>query len=172
MSRNSIACTTLAAVAVAFGVSAQTPNTQQPQTPTPAATQPGTTPRVTVEGCLMREADVPGRKPNIVERQNIMEDYILTSTKLVKGSAAGAQSRPDQPTGTAGTTATGASQRMYQVKGIDDARLKPLLGKRVEIEGSLQDLDKPATPSPGEEDLADLQASTIREVPGSCSTKP
>ena len=167
MSRNSIACTTLAAVAVAVGVSAQTPT----QTPTPGATQPGTTPRVTVEGCLMREADVPGRKPNIVERQNIMEDYILTSTKIVKGSAAGAQSRPDQPTGTAGAAAA-ASQRMYQVKGIDDARLKPLLGKRVEIEGTLQDLDKPATPSPAEEDLADLQASTVREVPGSCSTKP
>ena len=77
MSRNSIACATLAAVAIAVGVSAQTPT----QTPTPGATQPGTTPRVTVEGCLMREADVPGRKPNIVERQNIMEDYILTRTK-------------------------------------------------------------------------------------------
>jgi hypothetical protein len=61
---------------------------------------------------------------------------------------------------------------MYHVKGIDDARLKPLLGKRVEIEGTLQDLDKPATPSPGDGDLADLQASTIREVPGSCSPKP
>jgi hypothetical protein len=57
---------------------------------------------------------------------------------------------------------------MYQVKGIDDEKLKPLLGKRVEIEGTLADLDEPAKPSPGAEDLADLQGTTIRQVTGDC----
>lgn len=33
----------------------------------------------------MREADVPGRKPNVAERAGIAEDYILTRTKIIKG---------------------------------------------------------------------------------------
>ena len=34
----------------------------------------------------MREADVPGRKPNVAERAGIAEDYILTSTRPIQGS--------------------------------------------------------------------------------------
>jgi hypothetical protein len=161
------ACAAAGTLALTINIAAQnppaTPQTQPPaQTP---ATAQNPAAAVTVEGCLVREADVPGRKPNIVERQGIMEDYILTSTKMVKGSApSSAAGRPDQPTGTAGTTA------MYHVKGIDDERLKPLLGKRVQIEGNLQDLDKP---SPGSEDLPDIQASNIRQVTGDCpAAKP
>src|SRR4029453_9626260 len=43
----------------------------------------------TVVGILakhrQREQDVPGRKPNVAERAGVMEDYILTSAKVVKG---------------------------------------------------------------------------------------
>jgi hypothetical protein len=95
-----------------------------------------------------------------------MEDYILTSTKIVQGSAPSGSAA--KPTGTAGTAGGSATGRMYQVKGIDDEKLKPLLGKRVEIEGTLADLDEPAKPSPGAEDLADLQGTTIRQVTGDC----
>jgi hypothetical protein len=50
---------------------------------------------------VIREADVPGRKPNVAERAGIAEDYILTSTKMIKGTAAASsQARPSEtPTG-------------------------------------------------------------------------
>jgi hypothetical protein len=182
MSLKIVGSTALASLALAISVAAQAPGAPQtqpqtPQTQPPTQTQaPARTPQasgaaVTIEGCLVREADVPGRKPNIVERQGVMEDYILTSTKVVKGSATStsASTRPDQPTGTAGAA---AGSRMYQVKGLDDERLKTLIGKRVQVEGTLADLDEPRTPSPGAEDLADIQGSSIRQVSGECPSKP
>ena len=69
-------------------VAAQNPQTQPPRTPTPQE-QPRTQGQgqvVTVEVCVMREADVPGRKPNVAERAGIAEDYILTSTRPIQGS--------------------------------------------------------------------------------------
>jgi hypothetical protein len=162
MSRCSIACTGLATIALAISAAAQAPATSQTPTPaTPAASQAASTAAVTIEGCLVREQDVPGRKPNVVERTGIGEDYILISTKIVKGA--------DKPTGTAGTA---GPSRMYQVKGIDDGQLKPLVGKRVQVEGTLKDLDKPATPTPDAADLADIQGASIRQVTGECPAKP
>ena len=61
------------------------PATTARDSPTPTAAVP-----VTVEGCLMREPDVPGRKANVAEKVGIGEDFILTSTKMVKGMAPGA----------------------------------------------------------------------------------
>jgi hypothetical protein len=155
------ACALSAVTALSAGLAAQgAAGTPQSQPPAAAAAQSGT---VTVEGCLAREDEIPGRKPNIAERQGIMEDYILTSTKIVKGSAPKAA---DRPTGTAGTAPLTA---MYHVKGLNDDRLKPLLGRRVQVEGTLQDLDKPAG---GSTDLPDIQATTIRQVTGDCPAKP
>ncbi len=57
---------------------------------------------VTVEGCLVREQAVAGREPNVAERAGIMEDYILTNVKFLKGSPHAAHS----PAGTAGATGT------------------------------------------------------------------
>ena len=169
MSSRIIGSTALATLALAIGVAAQAPASSQPQPQTAAKPpQAASAATVTIEGCLVREQDVPGRKPNIVEQRGVMEDYILTSTKMVKGSAP-ASTRPDQPTGTAGTA---AGSRMYQVKGIDDAKLQALVGKRVQVEGTLADLDEPATPSAGAEDLADIDSSSIRQVSGECPSKP
>jgi hypothetical protein len=164
MSPRSIGCTALTSIALAVSVAAQAPATQS-QTPT-AKPQTSSASAVTIEGCLVREADVPGRKPNIVERRGVMEDYILMSTKVVKGSAPSDAARPTGTTGTAGAS------RLYQVKGIDDERLKALLGKRVQVEGTLADLDEPAKPSAGAEDIADIQGSSVRQVSGECPAKP
>ena len=62
---------------------------------------------VTIEGCVVREVDAPGRTPppEMQSRANTDDDYILTETKVVKGSAPGtaAMNPPaDRPTGTAG----------------------------------------------------------------------
>jgi hypothetical protein len=130
----------------------------------------------TVVGILakhrQREQDVPGRKPNVAERAGVMEDYILTSAKVVKGAAGGpgaTEPKPGETTGTAGT------QRMYDVKGLDNEKLKPLAGQRVQIEGTLADVTPsskpPAGATPSTEDLPDIRGTVIRQVSGECPPK-
>jgi hypothetical protein len=134
---------------------------------TPSAAAAAQSPVVTVEGCLMREADVPGRKPNIVERAGISDDYILTNTRMIKGTApAVATTRPDQPVGTTGSVST-----MYEVEGLKEAQMKPHVGRRVHIDGVFDDLEKAAANPPtatSTEDIVELEGIAIREVPGEC----
>jgi len=182
MSKYSIACSLAGALVLTASVAAQTQNpTTQPATPrNPPSTQ--TTPEperpqasaanparmVTVEGCLMREADVPGRQPNIAERAGLGEDFILTATKMVKGTAP-AQSttaRARQPETAVGTSGTQGA--MYEVDGIDDSQLKAHVGQRVQIDGTFEDLDN-ATARAGDDDLVDIRGTAIRQVAGSCT---
>ena len=160
------ACFAAVTLTVSLGAQTTAPAGQQSQPASPAATTPAQAGAVTLEGCLAREDAVPGREPNIVERRGIMEDYILTMTKVVKGSGS---AQADRPTGTSGATTTAAATPMYQVKGLDDDRLKTMVGKRVQVDGTLEDLDKPV---PGSTDLPDIRATTIRQVTGDCAAKP
>lgn len=140
---------------------------------------------VTVQGCLMREADVPGLKPNIAERAGVTEDFIITSAKIVKGSA---------PTGDSRSTAS----KMFEVEGLSKDQIQSNLNKRVEIDGTIEGKDEmargdttrspvpprpdPSAPDPTPNprgmkapadsagDLAQLQAKNIRTVPGDCPT--
>lgn len=170
MSRYCFGFAAAVVLALAVSVGAQTPPQTPPQTPaTPpaAAAQPAAT--VTVEGCLVREADVPGRKPNVAERAGVLEDYILTSVKMVKGTAP-KQAAAQPKAGEAPTGTSGMQPVMYEVKGIDDEKLKSLVGRRVQIEGTFEDLSettKPATP----EHLADIKGTVIRQVSGECPAK-
>lgn len=147
--------------AAAVGVAAQEPKQTQKLRAPSAQEQKAT---VTVEGCLMREQDVPGRKPNIAERAGVMEDYILANAKMIKRSApqAAAQARPGDPTGTAGTTSP-----MYDVKGLADDQLKPLVGKRVQIDATFADMSKSPSAGPTA-DLADIRGTAIRSATGDC----
>jgi hypothetical protein len=142
------------------------PPRQDPTTRPPAAQQDKA---VTVEGCLVREADVPGRKPNVAERAGIAEDYILTSAKVIKGSAPagyGAARPGETPTGTSGMAGA-----MYEVGGIDDEKLKQHVGQRVQIEGTVESLDRAKAPKEGQtpaDDLVEIRGTVIRKVAGNC----
>src|SRR6185436_14752164 len=107
----------LAAVfALGVGIAAQNPPATQTQPQTTMASA-----LATVEGCLVYEKDVPGRKRDPVERVGIAEDFILTNAKVVKGSLPPAATRrAGEPTGTSGT----AAGPMFDVKGLDADRLK------------------------------------------------
>src|SRR3954468_3051278 len=85
MKRYLVGCSAAAVLAFAVGVAAQEP-TYPPKSPQTQASSAQSEP-ATIEGCLMREQDVPGRKPNVAERAGVMEDYILTNAKVVKGTA-------------------------------------------------------------------------------------
>jgi hypothetical protein len=153
--------------------------TRAPQQDQPK-TQPQTTttvkPTTALTGCLYREDQVPGRKPNVVERAGILEDYILTEATV---SDPQQQPKPAAggPTGTAGTVA--ATGTIYKVENIPDERLKSLVGKRVEVTGRIdpegrnqlgvgggQRADR--GPGPDAISLPEVEASSIREVAGTC----
>jgi hypothetical protein len=171
MSRSLFGCALAGVFALSTGIAAQDkPTTQYPTNPPSstqraAADQAGT---VTVEGCLVREQDVPGRKPNVAERAGVMEDYVLTNAKVVKGSApksAAAKPKTGEPTGTSGSTSN-----MFDVKGIADERLKEFVGKRVQIDGKFDDLGRSATAAAGE-DLVNIEGTAIRAATGECPAK-
>jgi hypothetical protein len=108
----------------------------------------------------MREDDVPGRKANIAERVGVGEDYILTSTKMVKGSAPSAAAATGGAVGTSGT-----SGAMYDVEGLDDETLKRHLNRRVQVDGTFENLDAKGT------ELIEIRATAIRAATGECPPK-
>ena len=117
---------------------------------------------VTVEGCLMRENDVPGRKANVAEKVGIGEDFILTSTKMVKDGAGS----PAAPTGGAVGT-SGTAGAMYDVNGIDDETLMKHINRRVQVDGTFEKLEN-ATKTDA---LIEIRATGIRPVAGECAPK-
>src|SRR5919108_2675470 len=169
----------VAALAASQGAAqAQNPSSQPPETPQapPAAT--AQEPTTTLAGCLYREDQVPGRKPNVAERAGVMEDYILADA-----SVAGTMSKPGATPGATGTTGTTPSSgNMYKVEGPSDEKLKALVGKRVEVMGRIDPEGGPgATPGaprpdrglgPDQINLPEFEASSIREVTGTCPATP
>jgi hypothetical protein len=159
MSRLLFGCAVASLIAMAASAAAQNP------LPAPPAQPPA--PTATVEGCLMNEADIPGRKPNVAERAGIAEDYILTHIKSVKGTlpTGAADAKP----GTGYTRAT-----MLEVTGIDDEQLKKLVGRRAQIDGTFQNVDRLQAASEAKtpaDDLAEIRGTTIRQVSGECPPK-
>jgi hypothetical protein len=160
----------------------QSPATSQPTTqPGTTATQPAAS--TTLVGCLYHEKDVPGRQPNVAEQAGVMEDYILADAK----TAAQPGAATPGATGTAGSVP--ATGNMYKVEQIADEKLRPLVGKRVEVTGRID--PEGATPrgttgaapgaagakpdrglGPDQINLPELEATSIREVSGTCPAKP
>ncbi len=154
-------------------VAAQAPAGQTPSQPQGGAQGESSRPTAqasggattTVTGCVYREADVPGRTPNVAERAGILEDYILadvrmnaaagsgaTGTSGVAGApaagagAGGAVGGGAAPGGaaaggaaatTGSSSASASNSSMYKLELIDDNRLQALVGKRVEVTGRI-----------------------------------
>jgi hypothetical protein len=173
------------AVSIA-SLGAQTPQTppptQTPQTqpPTSSAMQHSAT--TTLTGCVYKEADIPGRTPNVAERAGVMEDYILV-TSASAGATAGTTGTT--PPATAGTTgAASASGKAYKLEQIADERLQAVVGKRVEVTGRVDEeagatgttgaKPKPDT-NPGSPDaieLPEFEVTSLKEVEGTCPATP
>jgi hypothetical protein len=161
------ALTLLVTAAIA---AAQAPNAGQQKSSPQVTVRPTTT----LAGCLYREGQVPGRKPDIVERAGILEDYILADATITGGQ--------ERPTATAGSTATSgaipSTGNMYKVEKIAAERLKALVGKRVEVTGHIDPEGssrlgvggaKPdAGLGPDKISLPEIEASSIRGVSGTC----
>jgi hypothetical protein len=136
---------------------------------------------MTLVGCLYTEDKIPGRTPNVVERAGVLEDYILADASMPTAQAP----RPGATAGATGTTGSAPSAgNMYKVENIADERLKPLVGKRVEVMGRIDPegigrippgSGAPTTdrgPSRDQINLPEFEASSIREVSGTCPATP
>ena len=168
--RESIAAITLALLFVAGLAFAQAAG--QPQSSPQTAQKPGADvtvqPTTQLVGCLYREDQIPGRKPNVAERAGILEDYILVDAAIAKPETT--------------TNASPAAGNIYKVEGPPDERLKALVGKRVEVTGRIDPEGGAAEtkgaprpdrgPGPDQVNLPEFEAKSIREVPGTCPATP
>ena len=166
------------------------PTTQQPRP------SPNEGPMTTLAGCLYREDSIPGRSPNVAEKAGVGEDYILADAITAREqnrtpdrpiADAGPEAprpdqaddvrvgKPDQPRPSQGATTGLAAGRMYKVTQIDDAKLKELVGKRVEVTGTVKaDNESHAGNRDGDaQHLPNIEGTAIREVAGqACPARP
>ena len=166
---------------------------QDPQTPSPRPSAPAVTAEsVTVEGCLLREADVPGRRPSGTERQRVRadDDYVLSDAKMISGTAPAQATASATPAGTSGTTGTAGtsgsvaadpkptgssgavvtSPLMFDVEEIEKAQLTEHRGKRVQIDGIFKHADAAGNAVSPANDLVELHGTAIRVVGGECAS--
>jgi hypothetical protein len=169
-----IAGTTLALLSSA-ALTAQAPReAPPPQSPGASVTTPQP---MTLMGCLYREDQVPGRKPNVAERAGVLEDYILADASIP-----GPQPKPgSKPEGITGNVPRQGN--MFKVENVPDEKLKALVGKRVEVNGRIDPEGFPATNRPGaaapdrglgpdQINLPEFEATSIREISGTCPSAP
>jgi hypothetical protein len=116
------------------------------QSASPGATAQKSAGGTTIQGCVARAQDVPGRSPNVPNPAGVSDGYVVmhTSGEAVgtSGSAAGGAVGSSGTSGNAGarggaTTATEKVGPIYKIVGISDDTLKSLVGKRVELSGSI-----------------------------------
>ena len=125
----------------------------QPQAPTALAT---------VEGCLYKEVDVPGRHvPEAMRSRTVTDDdYVLAKTRVIKGSAPApkADTKPGEaPLGDA----------MYKVKG-SSLKLGEHAGHRVQVDGTFDHTDRSGQPTTFTYNLVILNGTALRQLPGDC----
>jgi hypothetical protein len=116
----------------------------------------GTEGLVTLEGCLVREAELDGRTRKIPEPAGVTGDYVLTRAKVIKGTP------PATLTGT------------YDVDDIEAGLLEPLVGQRVQIDGWFDELDRATSPAGrgSTNDLVEIRGSAIRGIAKDCDGRP
>jgi hypothetical protein len=110
---------------------------------------------MTLAGCLYNEVSIPGRSSNVAEKAGVSEDYILADATTAPERSSTSSQR--------GASAGLATSRMYKVTKLDDERLKAMVGKRVEVTGSIK----------VDNDLPNIEATAIREAAGeACPARP
>ena len=181
------------AVLAGAGVFAQQtpPPTTRPsaQTPSPQTGLQGLDGQtVTVTGCVMREANVPGQEPSVAERAGIMRDFILTNVQVKSASPSGTGAATGTPSGTGAMAAgAGASSTRVKLTNIDNDKMEANLNRQIEVTGRL-DVDdgmnmagdRPGRPTTGEpsttgrdtnRELAELNVQSVRALNQPCPTK-
>ena len=175
MSRTFLASGLACALAVVGPLAAQEPQQSPPQPTPPSSAAAAQAATVSIDGCLMRELDVPGRRaPDaMTSRTNTDDDYILIDAKPSQSATpssttttAAKTPQPDTPVGTSGSVT--ASPAMYKVKEIDQAQLVQHKDQRVRILGTIDRTDRTNNPDTFAGDLVLLRGTAIEKIEGEC----
>ena len=167
-------CACAMALTVSLGAQSQTaPATPPAQQPSAMSIDQGA--MVTVEGCLVKETKVPGRDVPERERTPTVadEDYVLTDTKMIKGSAPQPEAQPNAPQppdAPVGTSGAAAAATMFKVKS-ETLKMGEHAGRRVQIDGMFTHEKRADNPTVFAYDLVKLNGMALREVPGDCPKK-
>ena len=170
----------------------QPPTTQPPTTQSPASATAAqdTAATTTIQGCVYKEQDIPGRSPNVAEKAGIMEDYILVASTDASSATAGTSgTTPPATAGTTGTTGgTMTGNKAFKFEKIADEQLRAVVGKRVEVTGRV-DAERGDTATstatgtaaapardknmgPDKIELPEFEVTSMREVEGTCPATP
>ena len=145
----SAASVTLGAQAPQSAPTPQPPDNRQPTiTQTPTRAQPAN-PKMTISGCLLKEKDVAGLKPNVEERTGVTEDFILTDVKISPSSS---------------VSGIAVSTR-YKIEGITEAELQKHLNHQVELTGQMTQAERTSSDS-----TPDFRATSLKMVGATCGT--
>jgi hypothetical protein len=164
----------------------QPPTTQPPTTQTPAtATAAQNMVTTTIQGCVYKEQDIPGRSPNVAEKAGVMEDYILVAAPAGMSATAGTSgTTPPATAGTTGTAGAMSGTKAYKLEKVADEQLRAVVGKRVEVTGRVDaekgdtatgTASKPATDAnvgPDKIELPEFEVTSLKEVEGTCPAAP
>lgn len=145
----SAASVTLGAQSPQSAPTPQPPDNRQPTiTQTPTRAQPAN-PTMTISGCLLKEKDVAGVKPNVAERAGVTEDYILTDVKMSPSSS---------------VSGIAVSTR-YEIEGIAEAELQKHLNHQVELTGQITQAEPASSDS-----TPDFRATSLKMLAATCGT--
>ena len=145
----SAASVTLGAQSPQSAPTPQPPDNRQPTiTQTPTRAQPAN-PTMTIAGCLLKEKDVAGLKPNVAERSGVTEDYILTEVKMSPSSS---------------VSGIAVSTR-YKIEGITEAELQKHLNHQVELTGQLTQAERTSSDA-----TPDFRATSLKMLAATCGT--
>jgi hypothetical protein len=109
---------------------------------------------VTVEGCVVKEVDVPGRIPPEEERSRIVREnnFVLTNTNVTQGTTP-----PDAP-----------GPLLYKIKDLKKSDLTGHVGHKVKIEGTFDKVGRAKNPISYASDLVELKGTAITMIADSC----
>jgi hypothetical protein len=153
----SIAGTIAFTAALTVGVAAQSQSPNSAGTPSSSGPSSAAAGTVAVEGCLLKEVDVPGRRPpeDLIQQAERDNNFVLTTTSVTQGAA----------------PADAPGALMYKIQGLKKGELKNLAGKRVTIEGRFDKLGRAKNQVSFATDLVELKGTSIREAGGDCAPK-
>ena len=156
------------------------PPTQSPQTQPPATSAMQDAATTTLQGCVYKEQDIPGRTPNVAEKAGVLEDYVLVTSQSSSATAGTSGTTPPNPTATAPTSSM--MGKAFKLEKIADERLKAVVGKRVEVTGRVDEGTSAAgaaaakpdrnPASPDQIELPEFEVTSIKEVEGTCPATP
>jgi hypothetical protein len=115
---------------------------------------------VTVEGCIVKEIDAPGRVVPEEERTRIVREnnFVLAQTKVTAGTDL-----------TASTDSSDVqAPLMYRIKDVKKAELNGHVGHRVQIEGTFDKIGRAKNALSYASDLVELKGTSIKMLAETC----